>query len=583
MTKNNNLNKLLNQARSLIEAKEFDKAIPIYEAILAIDNMHIQALSHLSIIYLMNKRYEESIDMINRSFEIIKPVVGDYQNLASAYVGLKDYNNAINTYKKIIEIDPNILQIHKFLGDAQIEVADHVGAFNSYRHALKLAPGQFQQLFDYGATLHVLKKHEEALEYLLKAHKLDLGHLECMNKRAACFSAIGDYREAKLIYQKLMALVPDALAPVIDYASCLNFEGKYDEAVKLLKEAIVKKPYNNIAKSNLGCIYLTKKKFKEGWEYYEARIPMRNEIDVMKRYDMLKTFFDIDVGKKELKTNEKIIILQDAGIGDAILSLSMLKEFHKKYRNISVEADYRLVDLFKRSFPDVEFYPFRENRHEILIKYNLSLFDKGIYWMSLGKYVRQEIADFPKKEIAFLQPDINKVNEIKNKIKKKGDVICGVSWKSVAMEDRHKTAQLKNLLPIFSIKNIRFIDLQYETKNNLGETALEKKNLFKNNNIKIEEYKGIDKFEDIDDLTALISNCDIVVTSSNVTAHIAGGLGIKTFLFVPFSRGRLWYWHDEGDKSIWYPSIKIFRAESGGVWGTIFEKMAEAIKQELNL
>ena len=583
MTKNNNLNKLLNQARSLIEAKEFDKAIPIYEAILAIDNMHIQALSHLPIIYLMNKRYEESIDMINRSFEIIKPVVGDYQNLASAYVGLKDYNNAINTYKKIIEIDPNILQIYKLLGDAQIEVADHVGAFNSYRHALKLAPGQFQQLFDYGATLHVLKKHEEALEYLLKAHKLDLGHLECMNKRAACFSAIGDYREAKLIYQKLMALVPDALAPVIDYASCLNFEGKYDEAVKLLKEALVKKPYNNIAKSNLSMIYLTKKKFKEGWEHYEARIEMRNDIDAIKRFDMLKTFFDIDVGKKELKTNEKIIILQDAGIGDAILSLSMLKEFHKKYRNISVEADYRLVDLFKRSFPDVEFYPFRENRHEILIKYNLSLFDKGIYWMSLGKYVRQEIADFPKKEIAFLQPDINKVNEIKNKIKKKGDVICGVSWKSAAVEDRHKTAQLKNLIPIFSIKDIRFIDLQYETKKNLGETALEKKNLFKNNNIKIEEYKGIDKFEDIDGLTALISNCDIVVTSSNVTAHIAGGLGIKTFLFVPFSRGRLWYWHDEGDKSIWYPSIKIFRAESAGVWGTIFEKMAEAIKQELNL
>ncbi len=66
--------------------------------------------------------------------------------------------------------------------------------------------------------------------------------------------------------------------------------------------------------------------------------------------------------------------------------------------------DYRLVNLFKRSFPDVEFYPFRENRHEILIKYNLSLFDKGIYWMSLGKYVRQDISDFPKESLAFLKP-----------------------------------------------------------------------------------------------------------------------------------------------------------------------------------
>ena len=583
MTKNNNLNKLLNQARSLIEAKEFDKAIPIYEAILRIDNMHPQALSHLSIIFLMKKRYKEAIDMIHKSFQIVEPVIGDYQNLATAYIALNDYTNAINSYEKAIQINPNLFELYKLLGDAQMEIVDHPGAFNSYGKALKLEPGQFQQLFDYGATLYVLKKHEGALEYLLKAHKLDLGHLECLNKIAGCLSAIGKYSEAKDIYKKLMELVPEAMAPVIDFASCLMYEDKYDESIKLLKEVLIKKPNQNIAKTNLSMLYLSRKNFIEGWRHYEARIEMRNDIDVTKRFDMLKTFFDIDVGKKELKTNEKIIILQDAGIGDAILSLSMLKEFHKKYKNISVEADYRLVDLFKRSFPDVEFYPFRESRHEILIKYNLSLFDKGIYWMSLGKYVRQEIADFPKKEIAFLQPDNNKINEIKSKLQKGKDIICGISWKSEALEDRHKTAQLENLLPIFSIKDIRFIDLQYETKKNLGETALEKKNLFKNNNIKIEEYKGIDKFEDIDGLTALISNCDIVVTSSNVTAHIAGGLGIKTFLFVPFSRGRLWYWHDEGDKSIWYPSIKIFRAESAGVWGTIFEKMAEAIKQELNL
>ena len=72
----------------------------------------------------------------------------------------------------------------------------------------------------------------------------------------------------------------------------------------------------------------------------------------------------------------------------------------------------------------------------------------------------------------------------------------------------------------------------------------------------------------------------VVVTSSNITAHIAGGLGVKTFLFVPFSRGRLWYWHDEG-KSIWYPSIRIFRAESAGEWGAIFEKIAKVIADDV--
>jgi ADP-heptose:LPS heptosyltransferase len=97
----------------------------------------------------------------------------------------------------------------------------------------------------------------------------------------------------------------------------------------------------------------------------------------------------------------------------------------------------------------------------------------------------------------------------------------------------------------------------------------------------IEDYEGIDKFEDIEGVAALISNCDIVVTCSNVTAHIAGALGKKTFLFLPFGRGKLWYWHDEGGKSIWYPSIKIFTADSPGEWGELFNEIANAIKQDL--
>ena len=75
-----------------------------------------------------------------------------------------------------------------------------------------------------------------------------------MNKIAACFSAIGDYSEAKNIYKKLIKLAPEAMAPVIDYASCLIYEDKYDESIKILKEVLIKKPYQNVAKSNLSLL-----------------------------------------------------------------------------------------------------------------------------------------------------------------------------------------------------------------------------------------------------------------------------------------------------------------------------------------
>jgi len=586
MGKNKNQNKLLDKALRLIKVKEFDKAIPVYEAILKIDNMCPQALSHLAIIYLMKERYQEAIDLINKSFEVVEPVIGDYENLAIAYRALNDIKNQIYVYKKIIKINSNNLETYKLLGDAQVEVADLVGAHDSYQKALELEPDKFQQIYDYGLILHIRNSHEEALKHLREAHKIDLNHIECMNKIAGSLSAIGNYEEAKSIYKKLQKLVPDALSPYIDFATILIHEGQYEEPVKLLKELLMKIPHNtnkhDVAQMNLAMLYLINKNFKEGWELYGARILYRNRLDVSKRHNKLEGFFDIELTKKKLKSNENILILFESGIGDVILGLSMLKDFHKKFKNISAEVDHRLLSLCKRTFPGIKFYPVQElPTGELIIEHKYSGFDKGIYWGSIGRYVREKVSDFSKEERVYLNLDSNKVDEIKNKLKKSKDIICGISWKSNAAEGRHKGTQLKNLLPILSLKDIKFIDLQYEKKIFSGQNALEKKELSIKNNIIIEEYEGIDKLEDIDGLAALISNCDIVVTSSNVTAHIAGALGKKTFLYLPFGRGKLWYWHEEAGKSIWYPSIKIFTAESPGQWGGVFKEIANVIKQDL--
>ena len=582
MKKNTDLNELLDQALGLIKAKDFDKAIPVYEAILKIDDMHPKALSHLAIIYLMKERYLEAIDMINKSFKVVEPVIGDYENLAIAYRAVKDYKNQIYVYESIVQIKTNDLETYKLLGDAKIKIGDRIGAVDSYKKALELEPDKFQQRYDYGLGLYLANSHEEALKHLKKALEIDPNHIECMNKIAGSLSALGNFKKAKSIYLKIKKLVPDALAPDADYATCLIFEGKYDEPVKILKEVLLKKPHIHGVRLNLSMLYLIHKNFKEGWEHYEARTLWRNEEDVGKRYEKLKRIFDLDVGKKRLSLNDNILILFESGIGDLILALSMLKDFHKNFKNISAEVDYRLVNICKRSFPDITFYPVRElPTGELIIKHELSLFDKGIYWGSIGRYVREKIIDFPKQKKVYLNLDHTKNKEIQNKLKKNKDIICGISWKSNAVEGRHKTTQLKNLLPILSLKGIKFLDLQYEKKNNVGQTTIEKEELFKKNNIRIEEYEGIDKFEDIDGVLTLISNCDIIVTSSNVTAHLAGALGKKTFLFLPLGRGKLWYWHEENGKSLWYPSIKIFTAESSGEWGQIFNKIAKVIEQDL--
>ena len=81
---------------------------------------------------------------------------------------------------------------------------------------------------------------------------------------------------------------------------------------------------------------------------------------------------------------------------------------------------------------------------------------------------------------------------------------------------------------------------------------------------------------------ALIEACDIVITISNVTAHIAGALGKKVFLMVPYSKGRIWYWHEGLKQSLWYPSIQIFTQTKSGDWSVPISEIKEEIAKEIS-
>jgi ADP-heptose:LPS heptosyltransferase len=88
----------------------------------------------------------------------------------------------------------------------------------------------------------------------------------------------------------------------------------------------------------------------------------------------------------------------------------------------------------------------------------------------------------------------------------------------------------------------------------------------------------VDNFNDLDGLTALVEACDFIVTSSNVTAHIAGALNKKTYLLLPFAFGRIWYWGESRTQSLWYPSISIYRSNSSGSWDNPIDALSKNLK-----
>ena len=56
----------------------------------------------------------------------------------------------------------------------------------------------------------------------------------------------------------------------------------------------------------------------------------------------------------------------------------------------------------------------------------------------------------------------------------------------------------------------------------------------------------------------MLKNLDLFVTVSNSTAHLAGAIGVPTFLIKPPTHATFHYWNQKNEKTPWYNSIKLF-------------------------
>ena len=123
---------------------------------------------------------------------------------------------------------------------------------------------------------------------------------------------------------------------------------------------------------------------------------------------------------------------------------------------------------------------------------------------------------------------------------------------------------------IFQDLDVVLLNLQY------GDVNEEIKEFTKATGIEVLQCKSVDNREDLDGLAALIENCDLVVSTSNVTIHLAGALGKETWVLLPYV-ANFWWLLDRSD-SIWYPTLKLYRQKKFQNWSNVVLEL----KKDLN-
>ena len=300
-----------------------------------------------------------------------------------------------------------------------------------------------------------------------------------------------------------------------------------------------------------GLLDLQLGRFETGWPRYEAR--WNSSRFKSNRLETEKPRWT--PGSKY----KRVLVWGEQGLGDQIFYASMIPHLRSLVDKVTMMIDPRLISIFSRSMPDVDFVP---NTSEI----DADDHDSHLPIASVGaQFIKNihSIGLFAAR--SYLKPDPERVRQIAEKLDTTG--LVGLSWTSAAIKiGPHKSMSLEDLEPILSLPSRRFIDLQYiKSSTEAPDPRI--------------MNAPVDCRNDMEGLAALMSLCSSIVSVSSTTVHLAGALGVPVRLA---DANKLWYWgNKENDYSLWYPSVKIYpRRNVKAPWTDVVNSIREDMQND---
>lgn len=503
------INQLLKKGIELHKSGALAEAWNFYVQVIKIDEENFDALQLCAAILIQQSSFQEAIPLLEAAIKINGHNTDVLNNYGVALQKTKRFEEAHEKFDSALNINSSYLCAIYNKADTFQEQNKYEESIVYYNQVLEYVSNHADAHNNKGVSLLHLNQQRQAINCFEKAIQANKNHIPAYQNRGVALEALRQYKEAELSYSKALEISPE----------------------------------NEDIKWNLALVKLRQKKLTAGFDLYRAR--WGSNSFTSRRMVTKIPYWDGG------ETPQKILLWPEQGIGDEIFYARMLSHINLKKHRVTLAADKRLVDLISRSFPKVQVI---ENLPHIL---ESDCFSAQAPVGDLGFLLGISEKDIPQLERPYLTPNLERVEKILNDYPMlRGSVVCGISWKSLHKDHgEEKSVCLEDLLPLFRLKNVRFLSLQY------GEISDEIIRLVRKFNIELIEIDKMDLFNDIDGLLALISICKVVISTSNVTAHLAGAIGKRSAVLVPYSKGKIWYWHDGDSSSMWYPSLSLFHAE----------------------
>jgi len=385
-----------------------------------------------------------------------------------------------------------------------------------------------------------LNNYDKALKCFDLATDLDPGNWILWSNKTHLFCTNGKYSEAAETSEKSILYSQGKTFDVFYNGGVIqSILENFEKAENFYKKSMELNPEHYSTKFNLSLLLLKNKKFKEGWSLYNTRYLVDPYIG-----SFAKRFIQEEWDGRKFK-NKTLCVYSEQGLGDFLHFCRFLPNVTKLGGKVICEVQASLAKIIKDNF-DVEVI----SRDTNGAWPKAPMTDYAISVSDLARVLKiHDVSQFSGKPYLTNFPKKPKENNGKKKI--------GINWagSSDHKKDNLRSIKISSFSEILQNPNFEIYSLVK------GVQAVRRWNdIVVNLNEGIENFNLIDEtngVQDFSDMASLIAGLDCIVTVDTGLIHLAGAVGVKSYLLLGPEHD--WRWFTAGDTTPWYDSVEIIR------------------------
>ena len=515
-----------------------------------------EAYCNLGVALDAQGRYAEAVSCYQDALSIKPDFMQAFFNLGNAWLSLGKQENARLCYEHVIELSSDFVPAYLCLGEIEKKWHEYSKARTYYERSLLTDPANADSLQGLAEICQAEERYQEAIEIYEKILSLEPGRVSATNMLGTAYQCLERLDEASDCYRQALLAAPENPTILNNLGVVLTSQGYLDEAVAVYRQLLQIDPDYGEGHWNYSVALLASGAYQEGWREFEWRFRKPNPVPVRKfsqpRWD----------GKAlEGKT---VLLHAEQGFGDTIQFVRYVPLVASRGGKVIVECQVAALKQLLLSVDGVA--------DVVVAGEVLPNFDCHLPLMSLPYLFGTDLETIPGI-VPYLTAPADKVDAWRQRLGISKKMRVGLVWfaKQSQVLNRKRSCPLRMFAPLWSVPNVEFYTLQI----GVGTDQLEDFS----SDFNITDLTSL--IDDFADTAAFMANLDLVISIDTAVAHLAGALGVNTWVVLPHVAE--WRWLSGRDDSPWYPSMRLFRQPSVGDWGALMGSVADTLQVESGL